>query len=167
MELKRASKAAAEFLRDKNKSGSKDDGKYVPYFSSETELVAEIYRKLGEAVPTYPNSLFINYYKPKMKERNPPRVFPDMVFHERKGKRYAIEVKAVWFITTKTGGLYKRDKDRITRDYEKLRSKYKEFDNKIMLVGFLGEPEDYKEDKFYQSCSELIHKNSNIELITC
>ena len=79
----------------------------------------------------------------------------------------SIEVKSVWSIPTKKEGLYKRDEDRISGDYEKLRDFYTKFDSKIMLVTFLGYPNKYRRNTFKQFVELLVHKNSSIIVITC
>ena len=168
-DMKKVSAEAACALRTKSANANKRDRykKYHGYYSSEAEFVAEVYRELVFLDKRYLDTLHINYYIPKPKQRSLLRVLPDIVQNSPNGGRTVVEVKAVWFTLEGGDGLYKVDSDRITKDYEKLRDKYKSFDYKILLVSFLGEPEDYHRNKFHSLVQELVHGKSSIEVITC
>ena len=144
-----------------------EDDEYDEFYSGEREFVAECYRRLVAINDQYLNNILIEYYKPKRKERNPLPVYPDLVFHDSKSGRAAVEVKSVWFMPTDKEGLYKSDENRILDDYEKLRDSYKKFDSKIILVAFLGEPDEYRRNIFKQYVESLVHGKSNILVITC
>ena len=165
-DLKRAAEESAEFLRKKSARLNKSEY-YDESYSGEREFVAEVYRMLSLLNKVYIQNLSIDYYRYKAKERVVEYVFPDIVFHDSNRGRAAVEVKVVWFLQTRIDGLYKRDEDRITRDYKKLRDRYVKFDSRTMLVAFLGRPEDYHRNKFRKYVEGLIHGNSNINVITC
>ena len=165
-DLRKAAIESAEFLRQKSAKLNKDDD-YAEYYSGEREFVAECYRRLISINDRYLSNILIEYYKPKRNERNPMPVYPDIVFHDSKNGRAAVEVKSVWFMPGRKEGLYKRDEDRICGDYEKLRDYYTKFDSKIMLVAFLGVPDKYRGDPFKQYVESLVHGNSLITVITC
>ena len=165
-DLRKAAQESAEFLREKNARLNKSE-EYDESYSGEREFVAELYRVLSLLNKDYIQNLSIDYYRYKKKERVVEYVFPDIVFHDSKKERTAVEVKVVWFLQTRKDGLYKRDADRITRDYKKLRDRYSKFDRKIMLVAFLGSSEHYHRNNFKQYVEDLVHGNSNISVITC
>ncbi len=166
IDLRKAAIESAEFLRQKSAKLNEDD-EYDEFYSGEREFVAECYRRLVAINDQYLNNILIEYYKPKRKERNPLPVYPDLVFHDSKSGRAAVEVKSVWFMPTDKEGLYKSDENRILDDYEKLRDSYKKFDSKIILVAFLGEPDEYRRNIFKQYVESLVHGKSNILVITC
>jgi hypothetical protein len=166
IDLKKAAEEAAEFLRTKSERMSKSED-YDETYSGEREFVAECYRRLSLINKSYIENLTVDYYRYKAKERVVEYIFPDIVFHDSKRGRAAVEVKAIWFMRTRDEGLYKRDKERITRDYKKLRDRYGKFDLKIMLVAFLGKPESYHRNKVKKYVEEVVHGNANIGVITC
>ena len=157
--MRKAAIESAEFLRKKSAKLNKDD-EYDELYSGEREFVAECYRRLVSINDRYLSNILIEYYKPKRNERNPMPVCPDVVFRDSKSGRAAIEVKSVWFMPIKKEGLYKRDENRIFRDYEKLRDSYTKFDSKVMLVAFLGEPDKYHRNTFKQYVESLVLGNS-------
>ena len=165
-DLRKAAIESAEFLRQKSAKLNEDD-EYDEFYSGEREFVAECYRRLISINDQYMNNILIEYYKPKRNERNPLPVYPDMVYHDSKNGRAAVEVKSVWFMPTDKEGLYKSDEYRIFDDYEKLRDSYKKFDSKILLVAFLGEPDEYRRNIFKQYVESLVNGNSNTMVITC
>ena len=166
IDLKEAAEQAAKFLRAKS-ARMNGSGDYDESYSGEREFVTECYRRLWILNKRYIESLTIDYYRYKAKERIVEYVFPDIVFHDSKGGRAAVEVKAIWFMRTRDEGLYKRDKERIIRDYKKLRDRYSKFDLKIMLATFLGKPESYHKNKLKKYVEEVVHGNANINVITC
>ena len=165
-DLKKAAEHAAEFLREKSARLNNSE-EYEESYSGEREFVAELYRKLSILNKDYVQSLSIEYYRYKVRERVVEYVFPDIVFQDSKNGRAAVEVKAVWFLPTRNEGLYKKDVGRIKGDYKKLRDRYSKFDLKIMLVAFLGKPDDYHRNKFKQYIEGIVHGNSSISVVTC
>ena len=165
-DLRKAAIESAEFLRQKSAKLNKDD-EYAELYSGEREFVAECYRRLVSINDRYLSNILIEYYKPKRNERDPVPVYPDIVFHDSRSGRVAVEVKSVWFMPTDKEGLYKRDEERIFGDYEKLRDSYTKFDSKIMLVAFLGDPDEYRRNTFKQYVELLVHGNSSTTVITC
>lgn len=134
-DLRKVAIESANFMRRKS-SKLNEERNFEELYSGEREFVAECYRRLVNLNEEYLHNLLIEYYKPQKNEKNPEPVFPDIVFHNSKSGRTAVEVKPVWHMPTRIDDLYQSDKDRILGDYEKLKDHYRRFDSKILLVPF-------------------------------
>ncbi len=167
-DLRRVSKDAGEFLREKSRYWNNKEGFTDDLYSSEHEFVAEVYRRLLESdEKAYSMNLFVDYYRPRKKDKTNPNLRPDLVFYDRNGNGTAVEVKTVirWYENNQA--IYAEDLYPIIEDYDKLKEEYSAFQNRVLLVAFLGDPEDYHRNKFAAEVNKLVHGNSSIEVITC
>ncbi len=164
-DLRKVSVKAAELLREKN-SFLKQTGLDRELYSSEKEFVAEIYRLMVRANKKYRSTLLIEYHKPRANDRTFEGAHPDIAYYNTDGERAAVEIKGIWFLNEQ-GTVYQADIKRIVDDFDKLQGEWNEFDEKVLVVGFLGDNTKFKRNRFQTSILALTSGEPGISLITC
>ncbi len=164
-DLTRAASKSADFIRDKN-SSLKYAGLNADLYASEDEFIAEIYRLMVRRNKKYKQSLLINYHKPMRNDREFVSAHPDIAYYPQEGEKTAIEVKGIWFLTEEAG-LYQSDIKRIMDDYDKLHVDWKNFGRKTLIVGFLGDRNKFRKNKFSDAVEALTQGDSDIYVVSC
>lgn len=164
-DLRKASVKAAEFLRDKN-SALRQSGLDNSLYTSEKQFVAEIYRLMVRTNKRYRSNLLIEYHRPRANDRVLEGGHPDIAYFDADGNKSAVEVKGIWFLTEE-GSVYQADIKRIVDDFDKLQGEWGRFDQRVLVVGFLGDNSKFKRNKFQTSILALTRGEAEISLITC
>ena len=171
-DLKESCEVAADFLRNKLFEWKKKnllEGE--PIYSGEREFVCEIYRLLIERNVSYRDTLFVDYF-PDPKDRVARRL-PDMVFDDRSNNKSVVEFKVV--VDKRKKGpdrLWKKDKDGIKSDFEKMKMYKDSFKSKVIVVAYTGDPQDTNEKglpvkDFQNEISKSFHKTNKVSVIVC
>jgi len=171
-DLKESCEEAADFLRKKLVKWKKKkslEGK--PIYSGEREFVCEVYRLLIERNVSYRGTLFVDYF-PDPKDRVARRL-PDMVFDDRSNNKSVVEFKVV--VDKRKKGpdrLWKKDKDGIKSDFEKMKMYKDSFKSKVIVVAYTGDPQDTNEKglpvkDFQNEISKSFHKTNKVSVIVC
>lgn len=164
-DLRKASVKAAEFLREKN-SVLRQSGLDNSLYTSEKQFVAEIYRLMVRTNKRYRSTLLIEYHRPRVNDRVFEGAHPDIAYYDSEGNKFAVEVKGVWFLTEE-GSVYQADIKRIVDDFDRLQGEWGRFDQKVLVVSFLGDNAKFKRNKFQNSVLALTRGEAGISLITC
>ncbi len=162
--LRKSSTEAARFLR--KKSSSINNGNNSGFYSSEKEFLAEIYRLLVKANRKYRPSLLIEYHKPGKNGKSAEISHPDIAYYDPEGKKIAVESRAIWYLT-EAGGIYQEDIKKIMNDCDKLEGDWAGYDSRVLLVGYLGDPDRYRKGKFQASVEKLTEGNESFSVLTC
>lgn len=164
-DLRRSSVKAAEFLREKN-AAMKGNGLDSSLYGSEKEFLAEVYRLMVRANKRYRSSLLIEYHRPKKNDKTFEGAHPDIAYYGSEGERYAVEVKCIWFLTEE-GSIYQSDIKRVMDDYDKLQGEWGRFNQRVLVVAFMGDNVKFRRNKFQASVDSLTKGDTEISLITC
>lgn len=173
-DLKDSCRSAAKFLRAKHQRYNEAAGLKGKdrLYSGEREFVAEVYRLLIEKDPLYRDKLFFEAIRPD-KGENSGKLIPDLVYRNGKHDKCVMEVKAP--VNNRADGAalpLKTDRDGIENDYEKLQDNYDQFDSKILIVAYLGDPilengNKFPIEDFEKSVKTEFPDKGKIKVIVC
>lgn len=167
---------AAKFLREKHREWNEGRSDTEKNYSSESELVAEVYRLLVEKDKNYRTSLHIENIRPDKRGENKDKI-PDMVYRGSSGEKALIEFKIIVTKRKRTnkGALPpEQDLGHVKNDYKKLNDPkiYKAFNYKFLVVAFLGKLEfddgrPYSIEEYKNVISKMFSNKEEIKVIPC